>query len=135
MPLGSGVTPMVPVLESHEVIVPLKYGVALSGLPMIEIIRPTGVNEGLLDGGLPFRYWFMIWKNPSEHVTGKIGVPSLVKFWMTPFQSCSRIPELTWKRQRSISAYFRSVSLESCVITRSPRSEEHTSELQSPMYL
>src|ERR1039457_5875925 len=62
----------------------------------------------------------MIWKNPSEHVTGKIGVPSLVKFWMTPFQSCSRIPELTWKRQRSISAYFRSVSLASCVITRSP---------------
>src|ERR1017187_3371203 len=56
MPLGSGVAPMVPVLESHEVIVPLKYGVALSGLPMIEIIRPTGVNEGLLDGGLPFRY-------------------------------------------------------------------------------
>ena len=25
-------------------------------------------------------YWFMIWKKPSEHVTGKIGVPSLVKF-------------------------------------------------------
>jgi len=26
-------------------------GVALSGLPMIEMMRPTGVNEGLLDGG------------------------------------------------------------------------------------
>src|ERR1039458_10217045 len=55
MPLGSGVTPMVPVVWSHEVIVPLKYGVALSGLPMIEMIRPTGVNEELVDGGLPFR--------------------------------------------------------------------------------
>jgi hypothetical protein len=55
MPFGSGVTPMVPVLESHEVTVALKNGVALSGLPMIEMMRPTGVNEGLLDGGLPFR--------------------------------------------------------------------------------
>jgi len=35
MPLGSGVTPMVPGSLVHEVIVPLKYGVALSGLPMI----------------------------------------------------------------------------------------------------
>ena len=61
----------------------------------------------------------MIWKKPSEQVTGNFGVPSLVKFWMTPFQSCSRMPEFTWKRQRSISAYFRSVSLASCVITRS----------------
>jgi len=52
MPFGSGVTPMVPVLESHEVTVALKYGVALSGLPMIEMMRPTGVNEGLLGGGL-----------------------------------------------------------------------------------
>src|ERR1035441_6399782 len=56
MPFGSGVTPMVPVLESHEVTVAVKYGVALSGLPMIEMMRPTGVNEGLLEGGLPFRY-------------------------------------------------------------------------------
>jgi hypothetical protein len=56
MPFGSGVMPMVPVLESQEVTVALKYGVALSGLPMIEMMRPTGVNEGLLDGGLPFRY-------------------------------------------------------------------------------
>jgi len=47
---------MVPVLESHEVTVALKYGVALSGLPMIEMIAATGVNEGLLDGGVPFRY-------------------------------------------------------------------------------
>jgi len=39
----------------HEVTVALKNGVALSGLPMIEMMRPTGVNEGLLDGGLPFR--------------------------------------------------------------------------------
>ena len=45
MPFGSGVTPMVPVLESHEVTVALKYGVALSGLPMIEMMRPTGVNR------------------------------------------------------------------------------------------
>src|SRR5271157_6310519 len=56
MPLGSGVTPMVPVLESHDVTVALKYGVALSGRPMIEMMRPTGVNEGLLEGGLPFRF-------------------------------------------------------------------------------
>src|ERR1017187_1509766 len=56
MPLGSGVTPMVPVLWSHEVILPLKNGVALSGLPMIETMRPTGVNEGLLAGGAHFRY-------------------------------------------------------------------------------
>src|ERR1035441_1453295 len=55
MPFGSGVTPMVPVVWSHEVILPLKNGVALSGLPMIETMRPTGVNEGLLEGGLPFR--------------------------------------------------------------------------------
>src|SRR5208337_3796143 len=44
MPLGSGVTPMVPVLESHDATVALKYGVALSGLPMIEMIRPAAVN-------------------------------------------------------------------------------------------
>jgi hypothetical protein len=37
------------------VTVALKYGVALSGLPMIEMMRPTGVNEGLLGGALPFR--------------------------------------------------------------------------------
>jgi hypothetical protein len=25
-------------------------------------------------------YWFMIWKKPSEQLTGKTGVPSLTKF-------------------------------------------------------
>jgi len=56
MPLGSGVTPTVPVVWSHEVTLALKYGVAPSGLPMIEIMRPTGVHDGFEDGGAPFRY-------------------------------------------------------------------------------
>ena len=46
---------MVPVPESHDVTLALKYGVAASGLPMIETMRPTGVNDGLLAGGAPFR--------------------------------------------------------------------------------
>jgi hypothetical protein len=56
MPLGSGVTPMVPVVWSHEVTFVLKYGVAPSGLPMIETMRPTGVQDGFVDGGAPFRF-------------------------------------------------------------------------------
>src|SRR5579883_765540 len=55
MPFGSGVTPMVPVAWSHEVTRPLKYGVAVSGLPIMEMMRPTGVKLALLDGGAPFR--------------------------------------------------------------------------------
>ena len=55
MQLGSGVTPIVPVLWSREVIFPLKNGVAASGLPMIEMMRPAGVNDGLVAGGGPFR--------------------------------------------------------------------------------
>ena len=55
MPLGSGVTPMVPVVWSHEVTFALKYGVAPSGLPMIEMMRPTGVHDGFVDGGAPCR--------------------------------------------------------------------------------
>ena len=61
----------------------------------------------------------MIWKKPSEQTTGKFGVPSLVKFWMTPFQIWMRMPELTLNAQKSISAYLRSVSLERSVIVRS----------------
>ena len=37
---------MVPVVWSHEVTFVLKYGVAPSGLPMIERMRPTGVHDG-----------------------------------------------------------------------------------------
>jgi hypothetical protein len=40
----------------------------------------------------------MIWKNPSEHVTGKTAVPSLTKFRIAPFHSCSRFPKFTWNR-------------------------------------
>src|SRR5579883_1173881 len=56
MPFGSGVTPIVPVAWSHEVTVTLKYGVAPSGLPMIERMRPTGVQDGFVAGGAPLRY-------------------------------------------------------------------------------
>ena len=51
IPLGSGVTPTVPVVWSHEVTVPLKNGVALSGRPMTEMKRPTGVHLGFVEGG------------------------------------------------------------------------------------
>ena len=53
MPFGSGVTPMVPVVWSHEVIFALKYGVSPSGLPMMEMMRPTGVQDGFVEGGAP----------------------------------------------------------------------------------
>ena len=34
----------------------------------------------------------MIWKNPSEHVTGKIAIPSLVKFWVQAFPKLQQNP-------------------------------------------
>ena len=47
---------MVPVVWFHEVTFVLKYGVAPSGLPMIETMRPIGVHDGFVDGGAPCRH-------------------------------------------------------------------------------
>ncbi len=52
-----------PVVWSHEVTFPLKYGVAPSGLPMTEMKRPTGVQVGFVDGGGP-------WNDPTTSWPG-----------------------------------------------------------------
>src|SRR5579883_1860324 len=56
--VGEGVTVSVPVVLLYAVIVKLTNGVLLSGRPMTETIRPTGLN--VVDGLTSSLHWIVV---------------------------------------------------------------------------